>query len=242
MHSKQDNMTTTAIILAGGLGTRIASAEPGIPKVLIKVSTHTILDHLIHFLLKNSISKICIALGHKSTVIKDHVLRNYSDVDFVFSIEEKKLGTGGAVRHALKNLDDDQVLVVNGDTFADFNVQKFKHFHNEVQSNFTVLSVLNSDISRYGALKFSNKNILSFNEKNGRGRGWINAGSYMINVDFFLDLEFPEQFELEELMQNLAQNRKLFGFKEKCDFIDIGIPEDLHIARKHWQWPEIGEK
>ena len=231
-----------AIILAGGKGTRIRTAEPSVPKALIKVTAKPILYYILNDLIENGIQKFYFSLGHMAPQIEKFVKINFPNIDCNFTVEKSPLGTGGALLSTLNQCEADDYLVVNGDTFVRYDMRAFYDFHNENQSSFSILSVFQKYPDRYGVLKLQKNKIAEFLEKTQTSAGWINAGHYLIDSRKFIEdvTEYgynqENAFSLEALLESLVGDRQLFAFKVRSDFIDIGIPSDLQTARNSFKW------
>ena len=234
-------LVSTAIILCGGYGTRIADVEPDLPKSLIKVSDGAIIDYIIDCLTESGIENIILALGFRAEQIIEYIKINHSETKIEFVIEKEKLGTGGAVRKVLSMFDEDTYLVLNGDTFVRYDISEFWLSHIKSKSTFSILSVFSEDLARYGSVEFDSidkRKIIDFFEKKALGRGWINAGHYLIHRKEFLDKTPKGEFSIENFMKILAHQGTLYGHRSPASLIDIGVPRDLEYARDQIVWPE----
>ncbi|MDB2530882.1 sugar phosphate nucleotidyltransferase [Alphaproteobacteria bacterium] len=236
------NYCDKVIILAGGQGARIRKAEPNLPKALIAVTDKPILYYIINELMANGIQKFYFSLGYMAPKIVDYVKSDFPNLNCAFFIESTPLGTGGTLRRTLNLCQDGEYLIVNGDTFLRYDICALAKFHAENRSNFSIVSVFKDRPDRYGVLGFQDSQILDFREKQYIESGWINAGHYMINSREFkqslISFGYDQKvvFSLEDFLERLVGCNQLFGFKVDTDFIDIGIPEDLELARNSFQW------
>lgn len=214
------------IILAGGLGTRLRSVLPHLPKALAPVQGTPILDLLIrHLILSGSISKITLAVGH----LAEQVIQAFQNVPFPidFSCEDRPLGTGGATLKAMKKTTGDPVWVVNGDTYLDVSLSQMLAFHRAKRAGVTLACRKVENGDRFGTLELSTEGqILSFREKVG-GEGVVNCGLYLFNRALFENLPFGECFSLERDLFPYLLKYKMVGFLCKGTFIDIGTPESF---------------
>ena len=119
------------IILAGGKGTRLWPLTESIPKPMVAVANRPFLEHLLRYYSKFNISKASIAVGYKHDVITNAFSNIYEKIELVYSIEEKPLGTGGAILQSLDLLENEDVIVTNGDTFFSVDLDKMMEFHLE---------------------------------------------------------------------------------------------------------------
>ncbi len=227
-------MITEAIILAGGLGTRLQSAVPDVPKVMAPVAGKPFLEHVIAYYLKEGIQSFIFSLGYKHELIEEFITNNFSSLSYTFSIEEEPLGTGGAVKKAAALAKSEDVLLMNGDTLFKINVTELSLFHQQHSADCTLSlkSMLQSD--RYGVVETDHTNrILSFKEKKYYENSTINGGVYALHVPSFLSLDLPEKFSFEkDYLEVYYQQLDFYGVEQDGYFIDIGIPEDYQKANK----------
>jgi D-glycero-alpha-D-manno-heptose 1-phosphate guanylyltransferase len=218
-------MSYDAIILAGGLGTRLRETVPDLPKPLAFVNGRPFLDILIEQIeCSGLIRKLVLALGYKAEAIVDY----YEKKDFKFSIEKNPLGTGGAIAKAIKHTKSSQVFVFNGDSFFACPLKEMIQAHRGV---LTLACAKVDDTSAYGRVELDKENqVKQFNEKGIRGSGLINGGIYLFDRTVF-DKTLPKTFSLEhELIPRLI-NKGITGFISNGIFIDIGTKESYHKAQ-----------
>src|SRR5580658_4214980 len=106
-----------AIVLAGGLGTRLASRLHGLPKPMAPVAGRPFLEILLNQLHRSGCTRVLLAVGHRHSVIQDHFGASFHGIEIDYAVESVPLGTGGAIRLALAHAREESVLVLNGDTF-----------------------------------------------------------------------------------------------------------------------------
>lgn len=225
-------MIKTAFILAGGKGTRLSTIVSDVPKPMAPIKSKPFLEYQIKFLTNAGINNIVLLTGYKSEVIRDYFLDGSEfNCNITYSNEDFPLGTGGAIKKAFDNSKVMEALVLNGDSFFNFQIEKF--FRNLNGNEGIALKHLKV-ADRYGAVKVdSNNNIISFSEKNPEAMNIsINAGIYFLKKET-CDL-IPNGFcSLEnEIFPILTKNRKLLGINCDGEFIDIGIPEDYHKSQE----------
>lgn len=215
-----------ALILCGGLGTRLNSVSKGMPKCMMKINGKFFLFYLLNLLISKGFKDIILCTGQGHSIIKKMVGDKYKSIRISYSKEEKALGTGGAILHALKLFDDQKFIVLNGDSFCDFDVDLDLLSNNN--NNFIFIHKVR-DISRYGEVKINqaDNSVSSFIEKKPSSRsGFINAGLYVFVRSVFQNLKNGIFISLEaEILPNLIGNLKFI----LCDngFIDIGTPNSL---------------
>jgi len=226
-------MIKEAIILAGGLGTRLKSVIQDIPKPMAPVAGKPFLEYLFCFLKQQGIEKVILSTGYKHEVIEAHFGNRWNNLQIEYVIEEKPLGTGGAIKLALNKTQTDQILILNGDTFFAVDLRKFFRFHYEKKANISIAAKKMDDLSRYGSFTFEdNFRITDFIEKKERKNGYINGGIYLIDKNSLPLDKVPEKFSFEKtILMEKVKELQIFAFPAGNYFIDIGIPEDYDHAQ-----------
>jgi D-glycero-alpha-D-manno-heptose 1-phosphate guanylyltransferase len=227
-------MIREAIILAGGLGTRLRDRVPDIPKCMAPVAGQPFLKYVIRYLLSRGVEKYIFSLGYKNDLIEKFLSEEFPTLDYQCSIEEEPLGTGGAVYLACKRATEENVAVVNGDTLFKIDLASLAEAHVNFKADCTLALKPMKDFDRYGMVELNTDlSVKSFKEKQFYASGDINGGIYMLHVEQFLDKELPEKFSFEkDYLEKYYPEKKIYG--KICDdyFIDIGIPEDYQRAQK----------
>jgi len=231
-------MIKEAIILAGGLGTRLRSVVSNVPKCMALVNEKPFLHYLIEFLQKNGIEYFIFSVGYLHEVIEKYLQENYSSLSYSMSLETEPLGTGGAIKLACTKTSQENILVFNGDTFYKIDIYQLSKFHKEKKSECTLSLKPMENFDRYGVVELNeDQSVKSFKEKKYYPKGLINGGVYALNVSGFLKNDLPEKFSfekeyLEKNIQPYADKKRLYGVIQNTYFIDIGIPEDYEKAQK----------
>ena len=175
-------MITEAIVLAGGLGTRLRSVIQEIPKPMAPVAGKPFLEYLLHYLENQGIKKVILSTGYKHETILAYFGTQWHNLQIEYVIEEQPLGTGGAIKLALKRTTTDHILILNGDTFFAADLRKLSAFHFEKKAQLSIAAKEMDDLSRYGSLKFNdNYRIIDFIEKKEQNSGYINGGIYLLD-------------------------------------------------------------
>ena len=226
-----------AIILAGGLGTRLRSLVSDLPKCMAPVAGHPFLKHVVRYFLSQGIEKFIFSLGYKHELIEDFLSREFPYVNYQICVEPEPLGTGGAIQLACKRATEKDVVVVNGDSLFKADIQKTFSFHQQHHAGCTLLLKPMERFDRYGVVELEGDcTVKSFKEKQFYKSGDINAGVYILNVELFLDKEFPEKFSFEkDYLEKFFSNHDIYGIIQDRYFIDIGIPEDYRRAQEELQ-------
>ena len=222
-----------AIILAGGLGTRLRSVVSDVPKCMALVAGKPFLHFVTEHLLKQGVDKFIFSLGYKSEMIIDYVNEQYPDLNKQFSIEKEPLGTGGAIRLACKMTTEKDVLILNGDTLFNIDLIKLIATHHHANADCTLALKPMQNFDRYGVVELNNDNtIASFKEKQHYQSGLINGGVYALHINAFIQEELPIKFSFEKnYLEQYFDKRKMCGDIQDVYFIDIGIPEDYEKAQ-----------
>jgi D-glycero-alpha-D-manno-heptose 1-phosphate guanylyltransferase len=224
---------TEAIILAGGLGTRLRSAVPEIPKCMAPVLGKPFLSYVIAYLQNQGIEKFIFALGYKSEEFESFLKQTIPESCFILSVEEEPLGTGGAIRLACNRATSNNIFVLNGDTLFRVKLNKIAPFHFMCGSDCTISLKPMRHFDRYGVVELNTDySIKSFKEKKWYEDGLINGGVYALQISKFLAETLPEQFSFEkDYLEKFYSTRRMYGVIQDEYFIDIGIPEDYQKAQ-----------
>jgi D-glycero-alpha-D-manno-heptose 1-phosphate guanylyltransferase len=233
-------MIKEAIILAGGLGTRLKSAVPDLPKCMAPVNGRPFLDYVIETLSNAGIEHFIFSLGYMHEYIEAHLTAAHKHLNYDINLEDEPLGTGGAIHASLKFLKSPQVIITNGDTLFKINLQSFSDFHISQQSICSLGLKPMRHFDRYGVVKLNKDHqIASFKEKQPYQEGLINGGVYALDAKEFLQLSFPEKFSFEkDFLERYYQSHKMSGMISDAYFIDIGIPEDYARASTELKSPD----
>lgn len=229
------------IILAGGLGTRLRSVVSEVPKCMADVNDKPFIYYLLSYLNRfDKVHKVVLSVGYLKEVIFQWIEVNGSQFAFSieYAVEDEPLGTGGAIRLALQKTKTENVLVLNGDTFFDVNINEFYEFHISNQALISVALKPMKDFERYGTVELEKETskINSFVEKKFTEHGLINGGVYLINRNKIQMNHLPDKFSFEtDILETLVSKRQLTGFYENQYFIDIGIPDDYKKAKSDFK-------
>lgn len=224
----------TAMILAGGLGTRLRPLIKDKQKVMAEVADKPFLAHILERLDQQGIRKAVLCTGYMSEQVKEYFGERYGDIELIYSEEQLLLGTGGAIRFALPLTDSDPVLVLNGDSFCDAELLPFLASHVERAASASMLLTQVEDTRRYGRVDFSTEGLITKFEEKGAtsGPGWINAGIYLISREIIERLPKGHNVSLErDVFVNLVGQSFYMHCGKMSKFIDIGIPESIAQAQ-----------
>lgn len=222
------------IILAGGLGTRLRSAVPDLPKCMAPVAGKPFLAYVIDYFRRQGIERLIFSLGYRHEDIEAFLDTAYPALDKVYCIEEEPLGTGGAIRLACKQAKGTDVLVLNGDTMFAIQLPQLADFHTSHQADCTLSLKPMEHFDRYGVVELEEDHTIRlFREKQPYIAGNINGGVYALRVSSFLSEALPDKFSFEkDYLEKMYRQRKMYGLVQEGYFIDIGIPEDYEKANR----------
>ena len=225
-------MITSAIILAGGLGTRLRSAVPDMPKCMAPVAGKPFIAYVVDHLQRQGIRHFIFALGYKSDAFNDYLSAQLA-LSYTLSIEPEPLGTGGAIRLACSHAQEKTVLVMNGDTLFKIAVDKLATFHDMCGAHCTLSLKPMHNVDRYGTVELNKDySIRSFKEKQFYEQALINGGAYALHAQKFLQEQLPDKFSFEkDYLEQYFDQRRMYGVVQDEYFIDIGIPEDYARAQ-----------
>jgi D-glycero-alpha-D-manno-heptose 1-phosphate guanylyltransferase len=217
-------MINEAIVLAGGLGTRLQTVVGDLPKSLAPVAGKPFLAYLLDYSKKQGIEKFIFALGHKSEQIESFVKKYLPEGSYTFSVEEKPLGTGGAIYKACKLASTPNTIVINADTFFGITFQNLSIIHELRNAACTMTLKPMTSFERFGAVDIHKQVITGFSEKKPNASGLIN-GAYMRLPRLFCEV-LSGRFFLRKIILEKNLRAENHGMISDAYFIDIGIPED----------------
>jgi len=221
-----------AIVLAGGLGTRLGARLQGIPKPMAPIAGRPFLEIPLLRLRRAGCTRAILSVGHLHTVIQNHFGSSFDEMQIDYAIESVPLGTGGAIRMALAQATEETVLVTNGDTFCEVDYADMVRFHSEEGTTVTMAVVHQPDIARYGGVVVEQKRVVAFEEKGRSGPGWISAGVYVLPRNLDWPSALGERFSIETdfFAPEVARLRPA-AYEVHGHFLDIGVPDDLDRAQ-----------
>ena len=192
------------------------------------------LKFLIDYLISQEIKEFIFALGYESKIIETWLKKDFPSLTYKVSLETEPLGTGGAIKKAMKLIKGNVALVTNGDTLFKANVNnELMKLHLLSDSNCTLSLKPITEFERYGVVEIDSKSrIIEFKEKKYYKKGCINGGMYLIQADELSKVILSEKFSFEkDYLQAYYKKRNLFGSIQDEYFIDIGVPEDYLRAQ-----------
>lgn len=224
----------TALILAGGLGTRLRPVVSDRPKVLAPVAGRPFLSYLLDQLADAGLTRVVLCTGHLGEQIRGLLGRSYRGLHVHYSQEPSPLGTGGALRLAQPLITSGTVLVMNGDSYCDVDLAELWACHQERHAAASTLVRWVADARRFGRVRLDEAGVIrGFDEKRGPdGGGWINAGVYLLGLDLIRTIPTGVALSLErEVLPVWVEAGLVHGCPGEGAFLDIGTPESYRDAQ-----------
>ena len=229
-----DVIIKEAIVLAGGLGTRLRTEVPDLPKCMAPVGERPFIGYLTDHFRKEGITRFVFALGYKSMAFDEFFRHEFPGGGYAVSIEEEPLGTGGAIRQACTVACEKTVLILNGDTFFRIGVDELAAAHGAHRADCTVCLKPMKDFDRFGVVELDEEErVRGFREKRFAHAGLINGGVYALDRERFVASVPPGVFSFEkDYLEKSLEKRRIYGLVQDEYFIDIGIPEDYRRVQQ----------
>ena len=229
------NNNIPAVLLVGGLGTRLRSVLPSMPKSLARLGDMPFLELLILQLRSQGFRRVVMCTGHLAEQVeKEFGDGRKRDLRIEYSYESQPLGTAGALKHAGRLLEDaDKFLAMNGDSFLKFDFQDFLAFQRQYAGIASLAVRRVPDASRYGSVQVDSQHrVVAFVEKNNSGAaGLVNGGVYLFNRSALAHFpEGPASLEREVFPKLLKYG--VYAAEQDGMFIDIGTPADYARAQE----------
>ena len=228
---------TTAIILAGGLGSRLRTTVPDLPKPMAPIAGRPFLEHLLDYWIMQGIDRFILSVGYRHEIIIEYFGNNYRGAKLDYVIESKPLGTGGGFLLAAEKIGkEESLLLLNGDTYFAVNLKELEEFAmaNDADWCFSLFST--KEEGRYMGMGVSAQGQVTSLQAGATFPGRLaNGGVYLIQPRALLGLSFiaGDKVSLEDdiFTAFIEKGKRLFGFACLGAFIDIGVPKDYHRAQ-----------
>lgn len=223
-----------AIILAGGLGTRLSGTVPNLPKSMAPINGRPFLELQLDQLIQLGVTNVILAVGYKSDELENHFKNGYKNLAITFSKEEKPKGTGGALRAALRLAESETVLALNGDSFVELDIEQALVLSKKHSAPVMFVAEVD-DVARYGSVLIDKDGrLIGFSEKGKNGPGKINAGAYLLSKEIFSTFVHDDPFSFEsDFLPELIRQQDVYVTSAGGRFIDIGTPEDFARAQEY---------
>ena len=227
---------TSAVILAGGLGTRLRSTVTNLPKPMAPISGRPFLEYQLDYWIKQGVSHFVLSVGYRHEAIVGHFANRYKDAELDYVIEKTPLGTGGGLLSATEKVNkDESFLLLNGDTYFSVNLKTLIEFSLANDADWCLSLFRTNEEGRYMGMDVSPQGeITSLKPGIGHSGCLANGGVYWIQPRALLGGKFTadDRVSLEDdiLPTAMASGQRLFGIEFPGTFIDIGVPDDYHRA------------
>jgi len=227
-----------AVILVGGLGTRLRPLTINTPKAMVPVLNTPFLEHVIGNLRRHNVKDITLAQSHLAQPVKDYFDNGSRfGVRLNYTVEDTPMGTAGAVKMAEKHLDE-AFLVLNGDIFTDLDFTAMIDFHRKSQAKITIALTPVEDPTSYGLIETNTQGrVTRFLEKPSWDQvttNMINAGSYVLEPDVLTHIPPKTNFSFERMLFPLflEWGKPIFAYSSSAYWLDIGTPEKYFQLNK----------
>ncbi|MFI5412837.1 MAG: NDP-sugar synthase, partial [Candidatus Micrarchaeales archaeon] len=238
-----------AILMSGGEGTRLRPITYEIPKPLVPIQGKPTLEHIIDELFDEGVNEVVLTIGYKAEKIKEHFSKGDRKHLIDYSIEEKPLGTGGAMRQAFQKIKDkvsDNFMVVNGDSLIDINLKEMYALHKKHNALVTIAVKHFDDVTGYGVCVLDGDRIKLFAEKPDPKKTpshMVNIGIYIVNKRI-MD-KFPKDgvFSFErDFLSNNTDKETICAYLSKGQFWPTDTMERYETAIFNWKDRKTREK
>jgi len=227
-----DASVNSAIILAGGLGTRLRGVVHDLPKAMAPIKGRPFLEHQIDYWIKQGIRHFILSVCYRREVIMKHFGEKYREARIEYAVEEAPLGTGGGLLLAVEKLDKRApFLLLNGDTFFEVALAELTSFHIHRRSDWTFSLFMTDEKKRYMGMKVDAEGrVLSLRSDSSQPGQLANGGVYLVNPELLSAYAWKPGVKLsleDDILPTLfAGGTRFFGHACSGRFIDIGLPED----------------
>jgi D-glycero-alpha-D-manno-heptose 1-phosphate guanylyltransferase len=220
-----------AIVLVGGLGTRVQSVLPHLQKCMAPVLGKPFLAHLVEHLTQKGVDRFILATGYQHAQVEKWVQEQPNPEQFVISVESNPLGTGGAMLQALKYCRTEHILLLNGDSYIQFDYPSLLSAHLSKQAGITLVATSVSEGHRYGAVtRNDQQQVTEWKEKGASGPSLINAGVYLVAKSVLIGQTIAPASLEKDIIPALLAAQKVYAVLTPGPLLDIGTPESLMQA------------
>ena len=234
---KQFRPERTALILCGGLESRVRPSSFSTPKALLPIGYQALLEYQIQYLKRYEFDRIILAIGYLQEQIVRYLDEHRLGLRLRYSFEKEPLDTGGAIKNAESMISSD-FIALNGDViFSNLDLDRLIYAHKKSNSMATIVLARSATPTRFGAVELDNENrVTSFVEKPRKqtaAEAWVNAGVYVITPSVLSRIPKRRRVSLElDVFPKLMREGTIFGYKHDGYWADVGTPEDYLRVQK----------
>jgi D-glycero-alpha-D-manno-heptose 1-phosphate guanylyltransferase len=227
---------TSAVILAGGLGSRLRSAVPDLPKPMAQINGMPFLEHQMHYWVAQGVDHFVLSVGYKHQLIIRYFGVKFEGATLEYAVEESPLGTGGGLLMALEKLNQDKYfLLLNGDTYFSVGLKMLADFAVKNNADWCFSLFNSAETKRYMGVELQpNGLISSFKSNNNELMRLINGGVYYVRPSAINSMMYKTGASIsleDDIFPNaISLNQRVYGKEFMGQFIDIGTPEDYYRA------------
>lgn len=233
----------TAVILAGGLGTRLRPLTYEIPKALIPIQGKPLTDHVIGLLKNAGVKKLYLSIGHKADQIISYYKANSQGIEIDFLVEKEPLGTGGWMHllspEQVKEDFSDDFIVVNGDDLFSLDWEKMHQQHTETKAIITIALAEVDDVTKFGVAELEGKRIKRFVEKPSQEEApshYISGGYYIFSSEVFSEIPSEKRFMNEkDLFPKIAGKGRLYAYTGDGPWMTTNSFEQWEYVINNWK-------
>jgi len=231
----------TAVILAGGLGTRLRPLTLETPKPLIDIDGRNIMEHVLLLLKRTGVTTAYLAIGYLAEKVQAFFGDSYQGIRLKYIIEKKPLGTGGWMNLVDKEDFREDFIVMNADDFADVDFAEIEKVHRQHGAVITISLHQVDNVSAFGVAELQGDRIKGFVEKPSPEEApsnWVNHGYYVFSPEAFRYAPGQEKIMLEyDIFPKVAADGKLYGYKHAGQWVTTNTHEQLARVKREWKHP-----
>jgi len=227
----------TAIILCGGLETRIKPSPFSTPKPLLPIGYQALLEYQIQYLKRFEFDRVILAIGFLQEQIVRYLDEHRLGIRLRYSFEKEPLDTGGAIKNVESMIKSDFLTLLGDVIFSELDLDRLVYVHKKSSASATVVLARSRTPARFGAVELDEHDrVVDFVEKPRKqagGETWVNAGVYVISPSALTKIPKGRRTSLElDLFPKLMREGSIFGYKHEGYWADVGTPEDYLRVQK----------
>jgi D-glycero-alpha-D-manno-heptose 1-phosphate guanylyltransferase len=225
------------VVLCGGLGTRLRGVIDDCPKPMAEINGRPFLDILIHYVARYGFTRFILCTGYKRDFIRRYYEKNRGKLMFLFSEEDRPLGTAGAIKNAEFFIESNIFLVLNGDSLCEIDLEDFLKFHIGRKTLVSIALTAMKSPGDYGVIELDgDRKVIRFSEKVlVDSNGLVNTGMYLFGRKILGEIPPGEKLSLEYDIFPRILDKGAYGYVTEKELLDIGTSERLELARGYFR-------